>query len=327
MDTQIKTAREMLAQIEMDFFKGAGLDKASRLEGEERRAYVLAQVERLLATPCGYTTAAIWLSDRFWTCDEGRKTYDVDPTPLLILKEQQTLTARQMARLRLILEVAGLCHDLSLDFTFDLKEAFGVENAFRVSNKQLVEWLTTTKYENIAKYTAYIMKRQATIAYAYGRYLPAQDALAELFSSEYSCLIREPQLTDIPPRAYVKTVIDELQRIDEHWQQGRNKRLKPDLIMLHDEIYGEVPDLFDKDVLKAARVLYDYMDKEVYGRMTGNNPFGPEALKLFAKKVCEVRAEYLAEGWIADDSLEFAYLMAHAESCADGWWREEDDAL
>ena len=225
------------------------------------------------------------------------------------------------------MEVAGLCHDLSLYFTFDLKEAFGVENAFRVSNKQLVEWLTTTEYENIAKYTAYIMKRQATIAYAYGRYQPAQDALAELFSSEYSCLIREPQLTDIPPRAYVKTVIDELQRIDEHWQQGRNKRLKPDLIMLHDEIYGEVPDLFDKDVLKAARVLYDYMDKEVYGRMTGNNPFGPEALKLFAKKVCEVRAEYLAEGWIADDSLEFAYLMAHAESCADGWWREEDDAL
>lgn len=38
----------MLAQIENDFFKGAGLDKASRLEGEERRNYRFAQVERLL---------------------------------------------------------------------------------------------------------------------------------------------------------------------------------------------------------------------------------------------------------------------------------------
>lgn len=47
--TQIKTAREMLAQIEKDFFKGAGLDNASLLKGEERRAYRLAQVDRLLS--------------------------------------------------------------------------------------------------------------------------------------------------------------------------------------------------------------------------------------------------------------------------------------
>lgn len=36
--TQRKTAREMLAWIEKKFFKGAGLAKASRLEGDERRA-------------------------------------------------------------------------------------------------------------------------------------------------------------------------------------------------------------------------------------------------------------------------------------------------
>jgi hypothetical protein len=36
--TQRKTAREMLAWIERIFFKGAGLAKASRLEGDERRA-------------------------------------------------------------------------------------------------------------------------------------------------------------------------------------------------------------------------------------------------------------------------------------------------
>ena len=45
---QIKTARKMLAQIEKDFFKGAGLAEASLLKGEERRTYRLAQVERLL---------------------------------------------------------------------------------------------------------------------------------------------------------------------------------------------------------------------------------------------------------------------------------------
>ena len=35
---QTRTAREMLARIEKDFFKGANLAAASRLRGEERRA-------------------------------------------------------------------------------------------------------------------------------------------------------------------------------------------------------------------------------------------------------------------------------------------------
>ena len=52
-----------------------------------------------------------------------------------------------------------------------------------------------------------------------------------------------------------------------------------------------------------------------------------EVLNRFAAKVREVRAQYLAEGWIADYSLEFNYLMAHAERCGYGHWREEDDAL
>ena len=46
--TQTITAKELLAQIEKRYFKGAGLAKASKLESDERRAFVLAQVERLL---------------------------------------------------------------------------------------------------------------------------------------------------------------------------------------------------------------------------------------------------------------------------------------
>jgi hypothetical protein len=69
------------------------------------------------------------------------------------------------------------------------------------------------------------------------------------------------------------------------------------------------------------------MENDVYGRMTGNNPFAPEVLKLFARKVREVRSKYLAEGWLTDDSLAFSYLMDHAQRCGQGWWREEDDAL
>lgn len=344
----------MLAWIEKKFFKGAGLAKASRLEGDERRAYKLAQVERLLTERHGYPMMALYLSDQFWTADEGRVPMPWEHTtpipepgyrtnPLLSLEGQQTLTEKEMGRLRLILEIAGLCHDLGLHFTFDLKEAFGVKNDWWVSNKQLVEWLTTTPYEQIAMHTAYIMRKFAIGVYEYGHYQPAQDAMAELFSSEYHELVREPNHTEMPPRAYVKTIIDELLRIERHWQRGRRLKLRPDLIILHDEIYGMVPRQFDKGVLEAAQALYDYMDKELYGRLVlkdydynasswSEQPesvrrITAEVLNRFAAKVREVRAQYLAEGWIADGSLEFAYLMAHAQNCGYGIWREEDDAL
>jgi hypothetical protein len=336
--TQTITAKEALAQIERRFFRGTRLAKASKLEGDERRAFVLAQVERLLTTKYGASSMTMWLSDNFWIADEGRKPMPweaISPqvesgyrtNPLLSLQEQQTLTDREMGRLRLILEVAGLCHDLALHYLFDLKEAFGIKNDWRVSNKQLVEWLSTTEYEQIAMHTAYILKKHATAVYALAHYQPAQDAMAELFSGEYHELIREPNYTKMPPRGYVKTIVDELQQIERHWQRGRKLKLRPDLVMLHDEIYGVVPLRFDKVVLAAAQALYDYMDKEVYGRMTGDNPLAPKVMKLFAQKVREVRSAYLAEGWVADDSLEFAYLMAHAQNCGYGIWREEDEAL
>ena len=334
----------MLGQIENDFFGEAGLDKASRTEGDERRTYRLAQVERLLTEKHGSSPLAMWLSDEFWTAGEGRNPmYENDP--LMTLAGQQTLTDREMNRLRLILEIAGLCHDVSLHFTFDLKEAFGFRNGnFWVTNRGLVEWLNTMKYESIAMHTAYIMKKHAIGVYEYAHYLPAQDELAELYSGEHHCLVGRPEDTEIPPRDYVQIILDALLSIERHWHRGVSRlKLSPDLVMLHDEIYGVIPRQFDRGVLKGAQVLYDYMDKNLYGRLTqiGRKHGSPyrdkqsesakrasaEVLGRFADKVREVRSEYFANGWIEDDSLSFSYLMAHAERCGYGWWREEDEAL
>jgi hypothetical protein len=336
---QNKTAREMLAQIEEDFFKGVNLSEVSNLEGDERRNFRLSQLERLLTEKHGSSPLAIWLSDMFWTADEGRKLPE-KPNPLMSLQEQQALTDEEMACLRLILEVAGLCHDLSLHFTFDLKEAFGFrKNDFWVSNKQLVEWLTTTEYEHVAMHTAYIMKKHAISVYELGHYLPAQDEMAELYSEKYRQRLGYPDNTEIPPRDYVNTIVDSLAQIERHWQRGRKLKLRPDLVILHDEIYGVVPRQFDKVVLAAAQELFDYMDRELYGRFVTKDfkpwdeqpesfkQFVSEALDRFADKVREMRSKYLAKGWIADGSLAFAYLMEHAQRCGHGWWREEDDAL
>ena len=332
----------MLAQIENDFFRKTNIAEASRLAGDERRTFVLSQVERLLTERNGSSPLAMWLSDQFWTADDGREPID-EANMLTSLPQQQTLTDEEVSRLRLILDVAGLCHDLSLHFLFDLKEAFGMKNDFWVSNKQLVEWLTTTPYERIAMHTAYILKKHAICVYGGLHYQPAQDELAELYSMEYHELVRDPERTKIPPRDYVRTIIDALQHIERHWQRGHRLKLRPDLVMLHDEIYGVVPRQFDKGVLAAAQALYDYMDKELYGRLVlkeynynatswNDQPESvrrtwAEVMSRFADKVREIRAEYLAEGWVTDDSLAFSYLMAHAQMCGHGWWREEDDAL
>lgn len=324
---QTKTAREMLAKIEKDYFSGTGLAETSLLKGEGRRTFRLSQVERLLTEEQGALPLALWLSDEFWTADEGRVPMD-DCNPLMKLAELQPLTDEERERLLLILEVAGLCHDLSLHFMFDVKEAFGVKDDFWVSNEELVEWLSTTKYERIAMHTAYILKKHAIGVYDGLHYLPAQDTLAEQFSTEHNELVRQPDNTKIPPRDYVRIILDGLLQIEQHWQQGMQLKLRPDLVMLHDEIYGVVPLQFDEGVLEAAQALFDYMDKEVQGRLVqSDDSTMSEVLGRFAEKVREVRAKYLAEGWVLDGSLEFNYLMSHAERCGYGMWREEDEAL
>ena len=317
---KIITASEMLAQIENDFFRKTNLAEASRLGGDERRVFILSQVERLLTETNGSEPLALYLSDMFWTADEGRIQAE-DDNPLMSKKQLLSLTDEEKNQLLLIEEVAGLCHDLSMHYLFDLKDAFGIKNTFWVSNKQLVEWLSTTKYERIAMHTAYIMRKHAINVYANDHYLPAQDELAELYSMKYHCLVGNPDNTKIPPRDYVRTILDALLQIERHWRRGRRLKLNPEVVILHDEIYGMMPRQFDKGVLKVAQELYDYMDKEVYGKTTS------KVLERFAEKVSEVSAQYLAEGWLTDDSLAFSYLMAHAERCGEGIWRKEDKAL
>ncbi len=314
--TKITTASQLLAQIENDFFGGAGLAEACLTKGEERRAYRLAQVERLLTERQGSGQMAMLLSDMFWTADEGR--VPAKPNPLT-MPGQPALTDDEKNRLQLITEVAALCHDLCLHFTFDLRQTIGVANNFSVSNKRLVEWLCTTKHERIAMHTAYIMKKQATAMYARCHYLPAQDCLAELFSVEHNCLVGDPVNTKMPPRAYINKVVETMLQIERHWKQGRRRKLNAEVVILHDEIYGMVQQRFSSEVLKAAQSLYYYMDNEVQGR-------GATAATMdgFAAMVSQVRARYLGKGWLTDDSLAFGYLMAHAERCAQGSWCGED---
>lgn len=315
---QKNTASDLLAQIEIDFFEGVNLAAASRLQGGERRTFTLSQVERLLTEENGPDPLAMWLSDMFWTADEGRIVADKS-NPLTSQKGQQTLTEDERERLQLILEVAALCHDLSMHYPFDLKETFGIKNEWWVSNKQLVKWLSTTENERIAMHLAYTMKRYAIVKYATTDYLPAQDELADLYSMEHHQLVGNPNETEIPARAYVKIILDSMIQIERHWERGRRMKQDPDVVLLHDEIHGLVPRRFTARVLRAAQALHDYMEKELKGKnITG------ELMMQFIEKVREVRDKYLHPGWLDDDSLAFGYLVAHAERYGQDLHQEEE---
>jgi len=334
-------ARAKLAQIEKKFFKGVDLASASLLEGNERRAFRLSQVERLMADVRWNNPKGMLLSDVFWPPKYFRNQ-PYENNPLMSADQLQTLTDNERDRLQLIMEVAGLCQDLGLHHVFNLKEAFGIRNDFRVTNRQLVELLFSTEYEHIAMHLACTMRRLAIFAYRKIYYGPAQDMMAELISKDSDQLVRAPENSDMTPQDYVKTIYDAILQIERHWRRGRRLKLDPEVVVLHDEICGVVPNRFDKWVLQAAAELFDYMDTELQGRLLlkGYNPDNmwsdqPESVKRetgkilerFVDKVHDVRSKYLAEGWLTDDSLAFSYLMSHAERCGYGWWRKTGTAL
>ncbi len=319
--TKTMTASELLARIEKTYFSREKLGKACKLKGAERREYVLGQVECLLSKKHGMELMGVYLSDEFWTADDDRMPLRAD-NPLLSIEGIESLTKEEQLKASLIKDVAGLCHDLSQHFEFDLKVYFGVRNNWWITNKRLVEWLSTTQYKQIAVHTSYIMKKIAINEYEDMHYQPAQDALASLFSRELMSSVRMPGKPQEKPELYVKAIIDEMLRIERHWKQGRRRKLEPEVVILHDEMYGLVPLQFDAGVLKAAQELFEYMDKEVYNRGVTE-----EVVNGFGEKVKEIRHKHFAKGWIADYSLEIGYLMAHAELCAQGYWQKGDKTL
>lgn len=327
-----------LAQIEKDYFSGVDLLAASRLSDDDRRVFRLAQVDRLLKETMMDEPLAKHLSDRFWTGDEGRVPID-EENPLRSEDAVASLSEDERLRMHLIMEVAGLCHDLSLHYPFDMKDAFGIWNNLWVTNKQLTEWLTHTPYEQVAMHTAYLLKKHAIGTYDAMGYLPAQDEMAELYSEDYHCLVGMPETTDMPPRAYIQEIIRALQRIERHWQRGRRRKIHPEMVILHDEICGCVPSRFYPHVLRAAQSFFNYMDKEVYGKMVAeDSPSRNDQTKAltrkqkmvmerFAEKIRDVRFSRLFNEKLEDYSLAYNYLMAHAQRCGNGCWRKEEDAL
>lgn len=99
MERIVKTASEELARIEKECFKRVNLKKASLLKGEERRKFILKYVGIMLKVTPQRRACVLWLSDQFWTAEEGRVPMYPD-SPLMTeegLRPEAALLANMIA--------------------------------------------------------------------------------------------------------------------------------------------------------------------------------------------------------------------------------------
>lgn len=318
------TIERFYNRIEKTCFQGQNLRKVITMDESERREYLLAQTERLLSER-PRAQVAVWLSDQFWTADEGRIPMS-GYNPLLDPGARTMMDDEQRMLCAFLLDISGLCHDLFCHFPFDLS-VLGIETSdedFYASNAALVDWLLAGRYPHIGAHVAHTMKK-CTLALVTPRYQPAQDYLAEMRGQSFGILgvsdVKEGDET-----LFVTEMLDGLRLLDNHLSEGFDMGLKLEEIIYHDELMGR---LFDADgyidwLVPLARELYQTAE-EMYrkldicvpdlGTQVQPQP-GQEAIgkmeETIIGKAREMREREGLKGWFEDGSLAMGYLLEHS---------------
>lgn len=314
-------------RIEKACFRGQNLRKVITMDMDERRDYLLAQTERLLSER-PRAQVAVWLSDQFWTADEGRipmSGYNplLDPGARTLMGDEQRMLCA------FLLDISGLCHDLFCHFPFDLS-VLGIETSdedFYASNTALVDWLLAGRYPHIGAHVAHTMKK-CTLALVTPRYQPAQDYLAEMRGQSFGILgvsdVKEGDET-----LFVTEMIEGLRLLDNHLNEGFDMGLKLEEIIYHDELMGR---LFDADgyidwLVPLARELYQAAE-EVYQRLDLSQLDPQRSVQqqtlavqdamgrmeeVIIGKAREMREREGLKGWFEDGSLAMGYLLEHSK--------------
>lgn len=187
-------------------------------------------------------------------------------------------------------------------------------------NRKLSKFLTETPYKHVACSILEIMTTNSLVEAAQMGYQPAQDYLAEL---PYTNNLDKYDDKEMKKR------FKALRQYEWHLKSGQKQGFTIEEIITHDEIYGFFMNRFEPTVMPAARRIAKFiaeeMPKHVKGYDVEVSLFSQseevkrevgKGLKRVAEFIRNVRDNEFAEGWLMDDSLEFSYLMAHAERIA-----------
>lgn len=153
-----------------------------------------------------------------------------------------------------------------------------------LDNKELRKWLETTEFENIAAWTANIVRRMEVNKIS-DYYDAAQDFYADNWDKwdDY-------EHCEIKGREFVESVIAQVDEVAAHVVDGEAKGMTMDEIVLHDAMWGLLPKDIDEELAAIAReTLAEAIDslpnRPYIWSEVGKDNYAQAMLKLSAEKL------------------------------------------
>lgn len=166
------------------------------------------------------------------------------------------------------------------DFLEEIYAMYGPQ--LTLDNKELRKWLETTEFENIAAWTANIVRRMEVKKIS-NYYDAAQDFYADNWDKWDAY-----EHGEIRGKEFVESVIDQVDEVAAHVADGKQKGLSMDEIVLHDAMWGFLPKNIDEELADIARKTLAKAEEELPQRPyiwseAGKQNYASDMLKMAAE--------------------------------------------
>ena len=184
-----------------------------------------------------------------------------------------------------------------------------------LDNKELRKWLETTEFENIAAWTANIVRRMEVNKIS-DYYDAAQDFYADNWDKwdDY-------EHCEIKGREFVESVIAQVDEVAAHVVDGEAKGMTMDEIVLHDAMWGILPRHIDEEL---AAIAHQTLDKAMAALPHRPYIWSEPGKQKYASDMLKMAAELLENNGYDINygkgySIEQGYLLTYFERL---YWRE-----
>lgn len=189
------------------------------------------------------------------------------------------------------------------NFSEDINAMYAPQ--FTLDNKELRTWLETTPLHDVAAWTAYIVRRVELDKIA-NYYDAAQDFYAD---SWYEW--NDYESGKLPAKQFVNIVIGNVDEVNAHIADGKQRGLSMDEIVLHDAMWGILPKHIDEELAAIARdtlkTAIDSLPSRPYiWSKAGKEKYESAMLKMAAEKL---QAQDYNINYGKGYSIEQGYLL------------------
>ena len=188
-------------------------------------------------------------------------------------------------------------------------------DAFSFDNKVLTDWLFSTPLENLAAYTAHVVRRQEVNKIS-NYYDAAQDHYADYWHEWDDYLDKQMTASE-----FITALKEHVDEVNAHITEGKQLGLTMDEIVLHDCTWGLLPNSFDPDLVTVSKeilkeAVHQLPDRPYIWSEFGKRIYAPNMLKYAAIRLSEVGVDI---GLDSGYTTEQGYLLDYFSRL---YWRE-----